>query len=51
VLDIGETFIIDAWMLQFLHAKNVYDHPIDNFYLAIILGMESSGLSKFCIQN
>ena len=51
VLDIGETFIPHVWMLRVVHAQNVYDHHVDNLYLAISLGMESRGLSKFCIQH
>ena len=34
-----------------LHAQNVYDHPIDNLYLAISLGMEGCRLSEFGVQH
>jgi len=49
VLDIGEDFIPCVWMLQVVHVQNVYDHTIDDFCLAISLGMESRGFSEFGI--
>ena len=51
VLDIGETFNPHSWMLRFLHAQNVYDHHVDDLYLAISLGMERFGLSELCVQH
>ena len=51
VLYIGEAFIPCAWMLQVVHAHNVYEHPIDDLCLAISLGLESCGHSKFGIQH
>jgi len=38
LLYIGEAFTPCAWMLQVVHAHNVYDHPVEDLYLAISLG-------------
>ena len=46
MLDIGETFIPCALILQVVHAQNVYDHPVDDLFLAISLSMERCGLSE-----
>jgi len=51
LLDIGEVIIPCAWMLQVVHMQNVYDHPVDDLYLAINLGVESHGLSEIGIQH
>lgn len=51
VLDIGVAFIPCAWMLRVVHEQNVYDRPIDDFCLAITLGMESRGLSELGIEH
>ena len=49
VLYIGEAFTPHAWMLRVVHVKNVYDNPVDDIYLAISLGVEICGISKFGI--
>ena len=51
VLDIGEAFIPCAWMLQVLHAQNMYYHHGYDLCLAISLGVESHGLSELGIQH
>ena len=51
MLYIGEDFIPCVWMLQVLHAQNVYDHPVDDLCLAISLGVESCGLSELGVQH
>jgi len=51
VVDIREDFIPCAWMLQVVHVQNLYDHPVDDLYLAISLGVESHGLSELVIQR
>ena len=51
LLDIGEDFIPCTWVLWVVRAQNVYDNLIENHCLAISLGRESHGLSKFCIQH
>jgi len=38
-------------MLRVVHAHNVYDHPVDDLCLAIILGMESCGFSELGVQH
>ena len=49
MLDIGDALIPCVWMLRVVQAHNVYDHLVGNLCLAISLGMESRGLSKFCM--
>ena len=51
VMDIWETFIPCAWMLRVVHVKNVYDHPINDFCLAISSGVEIHGLSELGIEH
>ena len=46
VLYIGEALIPCAWMLQIVHAQNVYNHPLDDLFLAISLDMESCGIGE-----
>jgi hypothetical protein len=46
MLSIGEALMPFEWMLQFVHGKNVYDHPVGDLCLAISLGMESCGLGE-----
>ena len=45
VLDIGEDFILGAWMIRGVHAQNFYDHLVDDLFLAISLGVESVGFN------
>ena len=51
VLHMGEDFISCARILCVVHAQNVYDHPLDDFDLAIILEVESCGLSEIGFQH
>ena len=37
---IGEDLIACVWILSVVHTQNVYDHLVDDLYLAISLGME-----------
>ena len=47
----GKALIPCAWMIWIVHAQNVYNHPIDDLYLAISLGMVSSGLGELGVQH
>ena len=51
MLYIGEALIPCAWMLLIVHAQNVYNHPVDDLYLAISLGMERCGLGELGVQH
>ena len=51
VLYIGEAPIPCVWILLIVHAQNVYDHPVDDLYLAISLQMESCGLGELGVQH
>jgi hypothetical protein len=51
VLNIGETLIPCAWILIFVHAYDVHNHIIDDLYLVIYLGVESSGFSELGVQQ
>ena len=51
MLYIGEALIPCAWILWVLHAQNVYNHPVDDLYLAISLGMERCGLGELGVQH
>ena len=42
VLKIGNTLIPCTWMLRFVHAQDVHNHPIDDLCLAIGLGVDNS---------
>ena len=50
VMNIGKTLIPCTWMLIFVHVNDVHNHLIDDLYLAIILGVESSGFSELGVQ-
>jgi hypothetical protein len=50
VLNIGKTLIPCMQMLRFVHAQDVHNHLIDKLYLAISLGVESSGFSELGVQ-
>jgi hypothetical protein len=45
VLDVWETLVPCTWILRIIHVQDVHNHTIDELYLAIGLGVESSG---FC---
>jgi hypothetical protein len=51
MLNIGETLIPYTWMLKVVHAQDVHNHPIDNLYLVICLGVERSGFSELGVQQ
>lgn len=51
MLYIGEDFIPCVFMLQVVHVQDVHDHPVDNLYLAINLGVEGCGLNELRIQQ
>jgi hypothetical protein len=50
MLNIGETLIPCTWMLRVVHVQDVHNHPIDDLYLSICLGVESSGFSELGVQ-
>jgi hypothetical protein len=51
VLNIGKTLIPCTQMLRVVHAHDVNNHPIDDLFLAIRLGVESSGFSELGVQQ
>jgi hypothetical protein len=51
VLNIGETLIPCRWMLSVVHAQDVHNHLIDELYLVICLGVESSGFCELGVQQ
>ena len=51
MLYIGEALIPCAWILLVVHMQNVYNHIVDDLFLAISLGMESCGLGELGIQH
>jgi hypothetical protein len=51
VMNIGETLVPCMWMLIIVHAQDVHNYLIDNFYLAIGLGVESSGFCELGVQQ
>jgi hypothetical protein len=50
VMNIGETLITCMWMLRFVHVQDLHNHSIEDLYLAIYLGVESSGFSELGVQ-
>jgi hypothetical protein len=50
-LNIWETLIPCTWILRFLHAQYVHNHPVDDLYLAICLGVERSGFCELGANN
>ena len=51
VLNIGNTLIPCVGVLGLVHAQDMYDHLIDDLYLAICLGVEGSGFGELGIQQ
>jgi len=51
VLNIWETLIPSAWMRGVIHAQYMHNHPLDDLYLAIILGVEGSGFVDLSVQQ
>ena len=51
VLYIRKALIPYAWMVLIVHAQNLYNHPVDDLCLAIILRMESCGLGELGVQH
>jgi hypothetical protein len=51
MLNIGETLIPCTWMPRIVHAQDVHNHPIDDLYLSIGLGVESSGFCELGVQQ
>ena len=51
VLDICETLFPCTGILGILHAQDVKNHLIDDLYLAISLGLESSGFCELGVQQ
>jgi hypothetical protein len=51
MLDIWETLVPCMWMLRIVHAHDVHNHPIDDLYLAIGLGVESNGFCELGVQQ
>jgi hypothetical protein len=50
VLNIGKTLIPRAGVLGIVHAQDVHDHSVDDLGLAILLGVEGSGLGEIGVQ-
>jgi hypothetical protein len=50
VLDIWETLVPCTWMLKIVNVQDVHNRPIDDLYLAIGLGVESSGFCELSVQ-
>jgi hypothetical protein len=46
VLNIGETLIPCVWVFGVVHAQDMNNNHVDDFYLAIILGVEGSGFGE-----
>jgi hypothetical protein len=51
VLDIWETLVPCTWILRIVHAQDVHNNPIDDLYLAIGLGVESSVFYELGVQQ
>jgi hypothetical protein len=51
MLDIWETLVPCTWILRIVHAQDVHNHPISDLYLAIGLGVESSGFRELDVQQ
>ena len=51
VLNIGKTLILGTWMLRVVHPQDVHNHLIDDLYLVVGLGVESSGFSELGVQQ
>jgi hypothetical protein len=51
VLNIGETLIPCMHIFRVLHAQDVHNHLIDDLYLVVCLGVESSGFSELGVQQ
>jgi hypothetical protein len=50
VLNIGNNLIPCVRILGIVHAQDMHDHPIDDFGLAICLGVEGPGFGKHRVQ-
>jgi hypothetical protein len=46
MMNIEKSLIPSSWMLGFVHAQDMHDHPIDEFSLAINLGVEGISVQK-----
>jgi hypothetical protein len=51
MLEINKSFIPCVWILGFLHAQEMHDHPIDELYFSISLRVEGSGFGNLDIQQ
>jgi hypothetical protein len=51
VLEIWESLVPCMWIIRILHVHNVHNHLIDDLYLAIGLGLESSGFCDLDVQQ
>jgi hypothetical protein len=51
MLNIGNTIIPCTWMLRVVHVQDVQNHLIDDVFLAVSLGVESSGLLSLVSNN
>jgi len=51
VLEKGDILIPCLWILVFVHLKYVHDHPINDFCMAISLGVQGSRLGEPGVQQ
>jgi hypothetical protein len=51
MLNIGKTLIPCTWIIRFIHADHVHNHPIDDLCLDISLRVEGNGFSELGVQQ
>jgi hypothetical protein len=51
MLDIGKNLIPCVGVLGIVHARNMYDHPIEYLSLSICLEVEGTGFGELFIQQ
>jgi hypothetical protein len=51
MLNIIKSLIPCVWILGVVHVKDMQDHPIDDLYLCISLGVEGSGFGELGVQQ
>ena len=51
VMIIVETLFLCTWMFIVVHVRDVHNHSIDDLYLVVYLGVESSGFCELGVQQ
>jgi len=51
LLNREETLIPCMWILQVVNAQDVHNHPIDDIFLVVYLGVERSVFSELGVQH